>query len=75
MYRELPDNDLDSGWRFFSDEDTPECANDPDNLALYDVNTIANCDPDIIGYLDAPAFSAFERLPETQEFVAVEFPG
>lgn len=60
MYRELPDNDMDSGWRFFSDEDAQEYANDPDNFALYDVNTIANCDPDIIEYLDAPAFSDFQ---------------
>ena len=75
MYRELPDNDIDSGWRFFSDEDTQEYADDPANFAIYDVNTIANCDPDIIEYLDAPVFSAFERHPETQEFVAVGFPG
>jgi hypothetical protein len=46
MYRELPDNDIDSGWRFFSGEETQEFADDPANFALYDVNTIANCDPD-----------------------------
>jgi len=44
-------------------------------FAIYDVNTIANCDPDIIEYLDAPAFSAFERHLETREFVTVGFPG
>jgi hypothetical protein len=75
MYREPPDNDIDSGWRFFSGEETQEYADDPANSAIYDVNTIANYDPDIIEHLDAPAFSAFERHPETQAFVAVEFPG
>ena len=75
MYRELPNDDIDSGWRFFSDEDAQEYADDPANCAIYDVNTIANCDPDIVTHLDAPAFSAFERHPETREFVAVGFPG
>ena len=75
MYRELPDDDIDSGWRFFSGDETQEYADDPANFAIYDVNTIANYDPDIIEHLGAPAFSAFERHPETQEFVAVGFPG
>ena len=75
MYRELPANDIDSGWRFLSGEETQDYADDPANFALYDVNTIANYDPDIVAHLDAPAFSAFERNPETREFVAVAFPG
>lgn len=75
MYREPPDNDLDSGWRFFSGEESQEYAADPANFGLYDVNTIANYDPDIIAHLDAPAFSAFERSAETGVFMAVEFPG
>ena len=75
MYREPPDNDLDSGWRFFSGEESQEFADDPANFALYGVNTIANYDPDIIEYLDAPAFSAFEREARTGDFVPVDFPG
>jgi len=34
---------------------------DPDNLALYDVNTIANYDPDIANFIESPAGSAFAR--------------
>ena len=75
MYRESPDDDLDSGWRFFSGEESQEYADDPANFALYDVNTIANYDPDIIAHLDAPAFSAFERDAGTGDFVPVGFPG
>lgn len=75
MYREPPDNDLDSGWRFFSGEESQPYADDPANFGLYDVNTIANYDPDIITLLDAPAFSAFERRADTGVFIAVEFPG
>src|SRR5215469_1976352 len=61
MYREAPDNDLDSGWRFFSGEETQEYVDDPDNLGLYDVNTIANYDPEIVPYLNELIGSAYER--------------
>jgi Protein of unknown function (DUF2185) len=37
------------------------CGANPDNWALYDVNTIANYDPTIIPYLDSPVGSAFGR--------------
>lgn len=71
MYRESQDRDLDSGWRFMSGFESPEYMNDPDNHAVYDVNTIANYDPDIIPYLDAPAGCAFERENGTGPFVEV----
>lgn len=61
MYREYPDNAHDSGWRFFSGDETDEYVNDPENIGLYDVNTIASIDPDIIPYLQSPAGCAFER--------------
>jgi hypothetical protein len=47
-YREKPDNDLDSGWRFFAGSETDEYVENPENNGIYDVNTIANYDPDII---------------------------
>lgn len=71
MYRERPDHDLDSGWRFLSGYESDEYMNDPDNHGLYDVNTLANYDPDIIPFLDAPAGSAFEREDGTGPFVDV----
>lgn len=46
---------------------------DPENLALYDVNTIANYDPDVIPFLEAAVGSAFERDPESGQFLATEF--
>lgn len=61
MYREEPDEEIDSGWRFMSGFETEEYANDPNNLAMYDVNTIANYDRDIIPFLRAPIGSSFER--------------
>ncbi len=61
MYRETPDNYIDSGWRFMSGFESPEYMDDPSNHAVYDVNTIANYDTEIIPFLDAPVGSAFER--------------
>jgi hypothetical protein len=43
-YREDPDNAHDSGWRFFSGDESQEYADDPKNFAIYDINTIANYD-------------------------------
>lgn len=75
MYRESADHALDSGWRFFSGEESQEFADDPNNFEIYDVNTIANYDPDIIPFLDEPAFSAFERESASSAFVRADFPG
>ncbi|MEO1652907.1 MAG: DUF2185 domain-containing protein [Bacteroidota bacterium] len=61
MYREKPDNDQDSGWRFFSGEEDDAYVNDLDHVALYDVNTIAHYDRAIIPWLESPYGSAFGR--------------
>lgn len=73
MYREYPDNNIDSGWRFFSGvQEDDQYINDPTNSGTYDVNTIANHDPAIIPYLDAPIGSAFERNQESGDFLIVD---
>jgi hypothetical protein len=71
MYREATDRDVDSGWRFMSGLESDEYMDDPDNHAVYDVNTIANYDPDVIPFLNAPVGSVFERENGTGPFVAV----
>ena len=73
MYRERAEGNSDSGWRFFSGRESDEYTNDPENLAIYDVNTIANYDPEIIPLLDASPGSAFARDGGTGEFVAEAF--
>lgn len=72
MYREAPDNDIDSGWRFLSGSESDEYMDDAANHGIYDVNTIANYDPGILPYLDAPIGSAFEKTPTSGRFVPVE---
>lgn len=70
MYREEPDNEIDSGWRFMSGFENEEYMDDPDKHAVYDVNTIANYDPSIVPLLDSPVGSAFEKT-ESERFEAV----
>ena len=59
--REDPSTATDSGWRFFAGDESDEYANNPANLVMYDVNTVANYDPTIATVLEAPCGSAFER--------------
>lgn len=61
MYREVPDRMEDSGWRFFAGDEDDAYMADAERHGVYDVNTIANYDPDIIPHLDADAGSQFER--------------
>ncbi|MDJ0708829.1 MAG: DUF2185 domain-containing protein [Woeseiaceae bacterium] len=68
MYREETDRPEDSGWRFFSGEETQDYVDNLENTGVYDVNTIANYDPTIIPFLDAPPGSKFGRVGDT--FVA-----
>jgi hypothetical protein len=73
MYREEPDSEQDSGWRFFSGSESQEYLEDAGNADVYDVNTIANYDAAIIPLLDSPVRSAFERRGLFKKFVAVPF--
>ena len=60
-YREKPDGDWDSGWRFTAGDESDEYMDDPNNAGIYGLNSICNDDPDIIALLHTPAPCAFER--------------
>jgi hypothetical protein len=68
LYREEPENEIDSGWRFFSGDESQDYADNPDNFAIYDVNTICNYDAAVIPLLDSPYGSAFGREPSSDSF-------
>jgi len=68
MYREEPDNIQDSGWRFFSGTETQEYVDNPNNMEVYDVNTIANYDKAIIPYLSRPTGTELDRIEGTNDF-------
>lgn len=71
MYRDEPETEIDSGWRFLSGFESEEFINDPNNLAMHELNTIANYDRDILPFLSAPLGSAFERPNGKGSLVAV----
>lgn len=71
MYRTQPHDQFDSGWTFLAGDESDSYMDDPRNHDIYDVNTVANYDPDIIPFLDAPVGTAFIRtdsglVPEAQ---------
>ena len=74
MYREDRDHGGDSGWRFLAGDESEDYASDAANFAIYDVNTIANYDRDIIPLLDAPIGSAYSRDPSSGKFVPDRVP-
>ena len=68
MVRAEPNNDLDSGWQFFSGTEDQEYIDDSNNSDIYDVNTIANYDRAIIPYLNLPIGVQLERIRGTDKF-------
>lgn len=67
MYREQGVNG-DSGWRFFSGLEEQEYVDDPNNIAIYDINTILNIDKSIKPYLILKGNCAYERSDSNHEF-------
>ena len=61
MYREETTNPQDSGWRFFCGEETPDYINNPDNIAIYGIDTILKIDPSIRPCLNHSPGVALER--------------
>jgi hypothetical protein len=72
MYREEPDRPEDSGWRFFSGDESQDYIDDLSHTGVYAVNTAANYDPDIILYLDTPAPCAFEKVENSNSYQRLE---
>lgn len=69
MYREEPEEEADSGWRFFSGDESDDYIDNGRNFQLVDVNKIANLDPSIIAHLDAAPGSVFDRIDGTDDFI------
>ena len=70
MYHEPGDDPQDSGWRFFCGEEDDSYVNNPENIAVYHIQTNLELDPDILPYLGAPVNTALERDDMTSEFRA-----
>lgn len=73
MYREETQSN-DSGWRFFCGDEDQVYADNPENIAIYDVQTIINIDKDIVPYLNSEPGTAFERMNDGDKFqISSEF--
>ena len=73
MFREKPNKEVFSGWTFMSGDESQEYADNPDNWAIYEVNTVCNYDQSIIPYLNSDYNSAFGRVTGTDKFEQESF--
>lgn len=74
MYREPPDNEQDSGWRFLAGDESEDYMDQTDNHGVYSVNTIANYDREIVELVRSPIGSAFAREGANGELIRVDSP-
>lgn len=72
MYRENPEEENDSGWRFLSGTETQNYIDDPNNSMVFEVNTMANYDASIIPYLKSKTGTELERVENTNEFAEIK---
>ena len=70
LYREAPVFENDSGWRFFSSDETDEYTDDPDNFSVVSLSEITQSNPAIAALITQPEGSAWE-IGEDGEFQAV----
>ena len=61
MYREAPDGPQDSGWRFFCGDEDDTYVNNPEHIAIYNINSILEIDRSILPYLQAAEGAAVCR--------------
>jgi len=68
MHREIPEDEDDTGWRFYSGTETDEYVENEYHFMMFDLNYIANCDPAIIPYLKTKKGNELERVDGTEKF-------
>ena len=54
LFREEPLNNIDTGWIAFGDSDNNDYVNNPKNLTVVDLNTLANIEPTILNVYEMP---------------------
>ncbi|MEX1189522.1 MAG: DUF2185 domain-containing protein [Bacteroidia bacterium] len=61
MYRESPEEDLDSGWRFLSGKEDDDYLENENNYGVFDVDFIVGLDSVVRNYIHLPVGSELER--------------
>ncbi len=59
MYRETPEDENDSGWRFSTGYETDEYMGNADNISYVSLGAVLSQDDSVLDYLDLPVGSAF----------------
>lgn len=72
LYREAPRDDLDSGWRVFSGEETDDYLEESGNFALYNAATVLECSPIIRALLGFDFPVEFEYNQDAGQFVRLD---
>lgn len=72
LYREDPDEERDSGWRFTANDESDEYLDEAANCAYVSVGRVLSFDDSFIHLLDSPSGACFARDPETGLFVPQE---
>lgn len=68
LYREEPDEEIDSGWRITASDESDAYMSNPKNVAYVSLGAVLNRDDTFRDLLEAPIGSAFVRNPETGDF-------
>jgi hypothetical protein len=69
FYREKPDNDRDSGWRFFSGNEDQGYADEASNFAKHNASTIIDIEPEVRDLLGHSFPISFERVEGQFEMI------
>jgi len=70
--REKAVNDLDNGWRFFSDIDTDEYLSNSDNMCIYNYDTIVEIEPAILSIYNLPIGTDLALIKENGEIYFID---
>ena len=71
LYREEPDREEDSGWRFLCGDESDEYMEDSENICLVSLGAVLREDDRVLGLLDAPVGAAFAFDVSRGDFVPV----
>ena len=75
MFREKPDFDEDTGWRFFTGEESLDFIDDDDNIEVYEVSQILKKDESIREYLESPVGTEWEKDQASSKFNSIKSDG
>ena len=61
FYREEPDQEDDSGWRFMVGDETDEYMDDSENISYVSIGAVLREDDSVVEFLESPVNTYFER--------------